>query len=53
MAAERRRAWMFTVNNPTEIMDPSGWDRISAAAWQLEMGENGTPHYQGYVTFSA
>jgi len=42
--------WCFTVNNPTlaekvEIL-PEG---VSYCIYQLEEGQNGTPHYQGYV----
>lgn len=50
------RGWCFTINNP----DDDEKDRILAlvedeanpveyVVFQLERGENGTPHYQGYV----
>jgi len=45
---------MFTINNPR---DPAHaylvefWPDLQYAIWQLERGENGTPHYQGYVAF--
>lgn len=50
----RSRGWCFTINNPT------GWDtadieRLSAACQYLikgnEVGEEGTPHWQGFVYF--
>lgn len=47
--------WVFTLNNPTvtpeELLEhmPS-WD-AEYAVFQLEMGEEGTPHLQGYVEF--
>lgn len=43
------RAFLFTINNPTEApVFPSGCQY----AYQLEQGEQGTKHYQGYVVFS-
>lgn len=58
-AAEKRRwrarNWCFTLNNPTSELiadDVARWSHVNQAAWQLEMGEQGTPHYQGYVTFT-
>lgn len=45
------RFWCVTLNNPREILDPSEWPGCAAAIWQLEMGDNGTPHYQLYVEF--
>lgn len=42
----------FTINNPTtvqlaELFEPDG--RIQFAVWQLEAGERGTQHLQGYL----
>jgi len=53
------RAWCFTLNNPTDeetVLLPTslpslGWPRAISLIYQLEAGENGTPHYQGYVRF--
>lgn len=45
------RNWCFTLNNPEELLDPEFWG-CKQAVWQLEMGEEGTPHYQGYVEFA-
>lgn len=44
--------WVFTVNNPEEQLSPQFWEDCRLAAWQLEMGEEGTPHFQGYVEFN-
>lgn len=45
------RHWCFTLNNPTiwneDIVEEL--QHADYAVWQLEEGENGTPHYQGYV----
>lgn len=45
------RNYCFTINNPTV---PLEWDLepISYCVWQTEQGENGTPHYQGYLELS-
>jgi len=44
---------MFTINNPTQDDCPSldSWTRSAFIVFQKEVGENGTPHYQGYVEF--
>ena len=45
--------WMFTINNPTDDMvKPNAWDKMKYCVWQLEKGESGTPHWQGYITFT-
>lgn len=45
------RHWCFTLNNPEmypdEVLEDLG--EVDYAVFQLEEGENGTPHYQGYV----
>jgi len=50
------RNWCFTVNNPTREDDlnldfstPAWNGQVSFAVYMLEKGENGTPHYQGYL----
>jgi len=47
-------SWCFTINNPT----PDDDDRLLSLSTQVryliyayEVGENGTPHWQGYVVF--
>ncbi len=53
----RSQAWMFTINNPQRpFSDPPidfGGFRSPPqyAIYQLEIGENGTHHLQGYVYF--
>lgn len=46
----RHRNYVFTINNPdgTLDFDPSV---VKACWYQLERGDNGTPHYQGYIEF--
>lgn len=51
------RAWVFTLNNPTAaeqaVIDALVEDRRAVfTAYQLEQGEAGTPHFQGYVIFA-
>lgn len=45
----RSRAWTFTVNNP-DVSELADWD-CEYRIYQLEVGESGTPHFQGYVYF--
>jgi hypothetical protein len=50
----RFRAWMFTLNNPQfPPENPRLWlDSAKYCVWQLESGDSGTSHIQGYVVFS-
>lgn len=45
------RHFVFTINNP-DCTPPQLWEKLSPKAkyliFQLEKGENGTPHFQGY-----
>lgn len=43
------RRWVFTLNNPDEELQPATWPGCKFAIWQKERGEEGTPHYQGYL----
>lgn len=45
------RNWMFTINNPTSNDEPKKWAGrgVKYVVWQLEKGEEGTPHLQGYL----
>lgn len=47
--------WFFTLNNPTELdialWKHNGFGGSMVYCVQLERGENGTPHLQGYVNF--
>lgn len=53
----RSKYWLFTLNNPT-VEGPDFLESAKAFAdltfilFQLETGEQGTPHFQGYVEFS-
>lgn len=40
--------FVFTVNNPEGQLDFSD-ARVRIACWQMELGAEGTPHFQGYV----
>lgn len=51
------RNWMFTINNPSESDDvflerTKTWPRLRFVTFQREQGEQGTPHFQGYVEFT-
>lgn len=45
-----RKGWAFTINNPEDGDWPT-WDEntMEYLVYQLEEGEEGTPHLQGYV----
>jgi len=49
-ATIRATCWSITINNPTDadfnVTLPAGW-KIEG---QMEVGENGTPHYQAMLT---
>lgn len=45
------RRWCFTLNNPEEALFPEEWKDCRFCIWQLEAGESGTPHFQGYCEF--
>ncbi len=48
------RYWCFTINNPQgEEDEPACWERarIKYCVYQLEAGEQGVHHYQGYLVF--
>lgn len=49
----RFRAWCFTLNNPDVANandDPVQWEGYEYLVCQLEEGESGTVHWQGYLT---
>jgi len=50
------RNWCFTINNPASEEDKvQDWELKSSARfciWQMEKGEDGTPHVQGYLCVS-
>lgn len=43
------KRWCFTVNNPEQWRPVWKPDVMDYLVWQLERGEAGTPHVQGYV----
>jgi len=45
--------WIFTINNPSDNDLPKGWPNVKYCIWQLEEGEEGTPHLQGYVVMNS
>lgn len=47
----KSRAWLFTLNNPAnnELALP---ESARYLVYQLESGESGTPHLQGYILYS-
>lgn len=44
--------WLFTLNNPSGNDIPKSWVDVTYCVWQLEKGDRGTPHLQGYVVFT-
>lgn len=55
MSDPMSRQWCFTVNNPPPAAARADipTDGVSYLVFQLEEGENGTPHFQGYIRFAA
>lgn len=52
----QQRHWLFTLNNPSLLPDEylekaKAWQDLRYIIFQLERGEQGTEHYQGYVIF--
>lgn len=57
MSNFRLRQLCFTINNPSISLDEFkskliSLDRVNYAIFQLEIGESGTPHIQGYMELS-
>lgn len=53
---QRSRYWCFTLNNPEEepqtfLEHVQGVSHFKYCTFQLEIGEAGTPHFQGYLEF--
>ncbi len=48
----RANDWCFTLNNPLPKHVDKVWDMdYKYLVWQIEVGESGTPHIQGFVQF--
>ncbi|MDD1463547.1 hypothetical protein MEO39_26550 [Dolichospermum sp. ST_sed2] len=47
----RNRNWCFTLNNPTNAPTREQFTGANYIVYQLEQGDNGNIHYQGYVEF--
>jgi len=51
----RSRGWCFTLNHPTGALSIDtlavGINELEYVIYQLEVGEQGTPHLQGYMHF--
>lgn len=50
MSREYSKFWCFTINNPDIDRLPL-WDDLAYRVYQLEKGENGTVHFQGFIIF--
>ncbi len=49
-----QKNWVFTINNPSGDGDEPAivfYDSAQYCIYQMEVGENGTCHYQGYIQF--
>ncbi|AXH75335.1 MAG: putative viral replication protein [Cressdnaviricota sp.] len=49
--SHQAQRWCFTVNNPGTFRPAWVPDQMSYMIYQLEKGEAGTPHLQGYIAF--
>lgn len=46
------RNYVFTINNPTGLLDCTEWKHCKYCIYQEEVGDNGTHHFQGYAEFT-
>lgn len=54
MSGTRSRGWCFTLNNPTDTDKEQCSNLVNISdyvIWGHEVGESGTPHFQGFVLF--
>lgn len=47
----QRKDWVFTINNPEALLD-FDVPRVAYAVYQMEIGDEGTPHFQGFLQLS-
>lgn len=47
----KSRNWCFTLNNPVNNFYNGEYERLRFITYQLELGESGTEHIQGYCIF--
>lgn len=52
MGGEQFRNVVFTLNNPNGDLKFDEATCVRGCIWQLEVGEQGTRHYQGYIEFN-
>jgi len=50
-SAKRGRDWVFTENNYPGLLDCETIPDARYVVYQEEVGENGTPHLQGFIQF--
>ena len=44
--------YAFTLNNYDALLDPSQWPALAYCVYQEEIGPSGTPHLQGFASFT-
>lgn len=52
MPAYQVRNAIFTINNPEKKLELENNSSVRGCIYQLEKGEQGTEHYQGYIEFT-
>lgn len=52
MAGSQAKHWCFTLNNPEAGLLMDSFTDLAYGVYQQEIGENGTPHFQGFLMFT-
>lgn len=47
----QKHNWVFTLNNPTSLLDWDDFPNLRYGIYSEEVGEKGTYHFQGYLQF--